>query len=46
MIYANLKGVKELKSYPNAGHNVFSDENRKQWIEDVTAFMTTLHHQP
>jgi alpha-beta hydrolase superfamily lysophospholipase len=38
-IFTNLKGAKTLKRYPQEGHHIFSDTNRKQWIEDVSVFL-------
>jgi len=41
-LFANLKGPKTLKAYPQAGHNVFSDTNQQTWIADVTGFVAML----
>jgi alpha-beta hydrolase superfamily lysophospholipase len=40
LIYKNLRGYKVLKTYAEAGHNVYSTENQKTWTADVTEFMT------
>jgi len=41
-LFANLKGPKTLKAYPQEGHNVFSGTNRDNWIADVTGFVAIL----
>lgn len=38
-MFANLKGPKILKIYPNEGHNVFTLRNVDQWERDVSDFM-------
>lgn len=38
-IFSNLKGRKTLKIYPHVGHHIFSDENKSNWIRDVSTFM-------
>ncbi len=38
-IFKNLKGRKVLKKYPLAGHDVFSERNRSNWIQDVSQFL-------
>lgn len=40
-IFNNMKGRKALKKYPQAGHDVFTERNRAQWIEDVSQFLYT-----
>ncbi len=37
-IYNNLNGEKVLVRYPDAGHDVFT-ENQSNWINDVSAFL-------
>ncbi|HEY9046778.1 MAG TPA: alpha/beta hydrolase, partial [Ohtaekwangia sp.] len=44
-IYTNLKSAsKVLKVYPQAGHNLFTKENKKQWINDVSSFIKANPH--
>lgn len=38
-IFNNLKGKKTLFTYRDAGHNVFSDNNKSNWIKDVNQFL-------
>jgi len=38
-IYNNLKGYKELKTYPLAGHENYLNKYKKQWVGDVYGFM-------
>jgi uncharacterized protein len=38
-IYDNMKGMKVLVTYPEIGHNVFTPENSRNWIEDVSGFL-------
>jgi len=42
LIYANLKGRKTLKTYPNAGHALFTEENKDNWTIDVAAFINSI----
>lgn len=41
-IHNNLKGEKVLVRYPAEGHDVFTDRNRRNWINDVGAFMESV----
>jgi uncharacterized protein len=41
-IFRNLPDRKKLVNYPNAGHDVFSEDNRPNWIRDVTGFVDEL----
>ena len=41
LIFKNLKGHKVLKKYPKEGHNVFSEKNRSNWVQDVSQFLYT-----
>lgn len=38
-IFNNLKGQKTLFTYRDAGHNVFSENNKSNWIKDVNEFL-------
>lgn len=38
-IYTNLAGVKELKLYPQAGHENYLLKYRSQWVYDVKQFL-------
>jgi len=38
-IFNNIKGSKKLCIYPNAGHNVFVENNQVSWISDVSNFV-------
>jgi uncharacterized protein len=38
-IYQNMKGKKVLVTYPGVGHNIFTNENRANWVSDVTSFI-------
>jgi len=38
-IFTNLKGAKQLKSYPEAGHESYLKKYRNQWTIDVTTFL-------
>jgi dipeptidyl aminopeptidase/acylaminoacyl peptidase len=40
-IFQNLKGDKKLITYPNEGHELFTETNRKQWQKDVKQFLNT-----
>ncbi len=40
-IFANLNGQKELKIYQNAGHENYLSKYKREWTQDVKAFMTT-----
>lgn len=40
-IYNNLKGTKTLQTYALAGHDVFAETNKENWIRDVSAFVTS-----
>ena len=39
-IFANLKGKKELKLYPESGHENYLIKYKEDWIKDVTHFLT------
>jgi uncharacterized protein len=38
-IFKNIKGHKELITYPDLGHTIFTEENRDQWTADVSSFL-------
>ncbi len=38
-IYANLKGPRQLKVYPQSGHEFYTNKHKKDWTEDVEAFL-------
>ena len=38
-IYKNLKGVKQLKTYPEAGHENYLLKYKEEWIRDVSQFL-------
>jgi pimeloyl-ACP methyl ester carboxylesterase len=38
-IYTNLKGVKQLKTYPLAGHENYLSKYKEQWTADVKGFL-------
>ena len=38
-IYANLKGKKQLKTYPEAGHENYLTNYKEAWVNDIEAFM-------
>jgi alpha-beta hydrolase superfamily lysophospholipase len=38
-IYANLKGEKFLKTFPNTGHDIFLPKNEITWMNTVIDFM-------
>lgn len=38
-IYANLKGKKQLVTYPEAGHDNYLRHYREEWIRDVETFL-------
>jgi uncharacterized protein len=40
-IIQNLKGPKQLVTYPNAGHNVFEAGNEDRWASDVEHFLNS-----
>lgn len=40
-ILENLKGQKELKVYPNAGHENYLSKYKAEWTEDITTFLIT-----
>ena len=40
-IFANLPGRKELKLYPEAGHENYLTKYKEQWSNDVKAFLLT-----
>lgn len=41
-IFKNLKGPKELRTYPLAGHENYLKKYRKNWLEDVSSFLERL----
>lgn len=41
MIYSNLSGKKELKTYPLSGHENYLKKNKAAWKADVAAFLKT-----
>lgn len=40
-ILKNLNGNKELKTYPNAGHENYLIQYKKEWVKDVGTFLNT-----
>ncbi|MDJ1499221.1 alpha/beta hydrolase [Xanthocytophaga agilis] len=38
-IYANLQGQKILRTYPLAGHDNYLKKYKKEWIQDIKAFL-------
>jgi alpha-beta hydrolase superfamily lysophospholipase len=42
-IFSNLNCAKQLKIYPNAGHDDYFREYKDQWIEDVGHFINSIH---
>ena len=38
-IFANLKGKKELKIYPEAGHENYLRKYKNEWSQDVEKFL-------
>lgn len=38
-IFKNLSGEKQLVTYPEQGHALFTDENQKLWTRDVMSFI-------
>jgi uncharacterized protein len=38
-IYQNLKGEKQLRTYPLAGHENYLTKYRRQWIADIDLFL-------
>jgi pimeloyl-ACP methyl ester carboxylesterase len=42
LIYANLNGLKSLKTYGNEGHNFYTPTNESAWKRDVGTFMRSL----
>ena len=41
-IFGAMNGKKVLVTYPEAGHNLFTPENKANWVHDVTSFMADL----
>lgn len=39
-IYDNLKGLKQLKIYPLAGHENYLDKYHEQWVTDLNDFLS------
>jgi len=39
IIYQNLQGIKELKTYPLAGHENYLNKYKQQWVNDVKSFL-------
>jgi len=40
-IFKNLQGVKELKTYPLAGHENYLNKYKEHWINDVSYFLAS-----
>ena len=40
-IFANMKGFKQLKTYPLAGHENFLSKYHDEWVKDVGRFLET-----
>jgi uncharacterized protein len=38
-IFVNLKGKKQLKTYPNTGHENYLLKNKEQWMKDIYVFL-------
>jgi alpha-beta hydrolase superfamily lysophospholipase len=43
LIFANLKGKKQLKVYTGIGNAIFTKSNEKQWVKDVASFLSASH---
>lgn len=41
-IFSTMKGKKILRTYPDAGHQVFTEATELRWIQDVNQFVSTL----
>lgn len=41
-IYNNLLGIKQLKIYPNAGHESYLTNYQKEWTDDVKGFLNQM----
>lgn len=39
-IFNNLNGLKELKIYPNAGHENYLNKHNKEWVSDIAFFLS------
>ncbi len=42
LIFENLAGLKTVKNYSDAGHDVYIESNRKNWVRDVGVFLSGL----
>ena len=40
-IFSNLKGPKQLVTYPSAGHENYLNKYKEQWISDVKKFLSS-----
>jgi uncharacterized protein len=38
-IFSNLKGKKQLKTYPLAGHENYLDQYKQQWVSHISVFL-------
>ena len=38
-IFANIKGIKTLKTYKNAGHENYLIKYKEEWTKDVSSFL-------
>jgi alpha-beta hydrolase superfamily lysophospholipase len=41
-IYSNLKGIKKLKIFRNTGHENYLIRNKKEWIQNIAAFLMKI----
>ena len=41
LIFSNLAGQKELKIYPEAGHENYLTKYEEEWVQDVKSFLQT-----
>jgi alpha-beta hydrolase superfamily lysophospholipase len=39
-IFKNIKGKKTLKTYPLAAHENYLIKYQKEWVEDISVFLT------
>lgn len=42
-IFENMKGIKSLKIYPNAGHESYLGKYRNEWTQDVATFLDQIN---